>query len=84
MGAEAIQELLGQIDLAEEVSVCAKRFLRPTLKPKSKAVQTLEAFRGLLAVGNDPKWMIMSVLPVLPPDLRPLVPLDGGRLPPQT
>ena len=80
MGAEAIQELLGQIDLAEEVSRLREEIPQTNsetkIKKLSKRLKILEAF---LQSGNDPKWMIMSVLPVLPPDLRPLVPLDGGR-----
>ncbi len=80
MGAEAIQALLGQIELGEEVQRLREEI--PTtssetkIKKLSKRLKLLEAFHHS---GNDPKWMIMSVLPVLPPDLRPLVPLDGGR-----
>ena len=80
MGAEAIQALLGQIELAEEVQRLREEIPQTTsetkIKKLSKRLKLLEAFHHS---GNDPKWMIMSVLPVLPPDLRPLVPLDGGR-----
>ncbi|UXD88865.1 DNA-directed RNA polymerase subunit beta' [Thalassolituus hydrocarboniclasticus] len=80
MGAEAIQALLGQIELGEEVQRLREEIPATSsetkIKKLSKRLKLLEAFHHS---GNDPKWMIMSVLPVLPPDLRPLVPLDGGR-----
>ena len=80
MGAEAIQALLGQIELEEEVNRLREEIPGTTsetkIKKLSKRLKILEAFHNS---GNDPQWMIMSVLPVLPPDLRPLVPLDGGR-----
>lgn len=80
MGAEAIQNLLKKIDLESEIAKLHAEI--PTtssetrLKKLTKRLKVLEAF---LASGNKPEWMIMTVLPVLPPDLRPLVPLDGGR-----
>jgi DNA-directed RNA polymerase subunit beta' len=80
MGAEAIQALLGDIDLEEEVQDLREQIpatnSETKLKKISKRLKLLEAFHNS---GNDPKWMVMTVLPVLPPDLRPLVPLDGGR-----
>ena len=80
MGAEAVQGLLGQIDLPEEVQRLREEIPQTNsetkIKKLSKRLKLLEAFHNS---GNDPKWMIMTVLPVLPPDLRPLVPLDGGR-----
>ena len=80
MGAEAIQILLGHIDLEDEVNRLREEIPTTTsetkIKKLSKRLKILEAFHNS---GNDPQWMIMSVLPVLPPDLRPLVPLDGGR-----
>jgi DNA-directed RNA polymerase subunit beta' len=80
MGAEAVQGLLGQIDLAEEVQRLREEIPQTNsetkIKKLSKRLKLLEAFHNS---GNDPQWMIMNVLPVLPPDLRPLVPLDGGR-----
>jgi len=80
MGAEAIYELLRMIDLNEEVNklreeIAATRS-ETKLKRLSKRVKLVEAF---IDSGNRPEYMIMTVLPVLPPDLRPLVPLDGGR-----
>jgi len=80
MGAEAIYELLRSIDLNQEVTrlreeIGATRSVTK-LKRLSKRVKLVEAF---IDSGNRPEYMIMTVLPVLPPDLRPLVPLDGGR-----
>ncbi len=80
MGAEAIYDLLKSIDLAEEMirlreDIGATRS-ETKLKRLSKRVKLVEAFQES---GNRPEYMIMQVLPVLPPDLRPLVPLDGGR-----
>lgn len=80
MGAEAIRDLLRQIDLVEEIKSLREEL--PTtnsetkIKKITKRLKLLEAFEES---GNKPEWMIMDVLPVLPPDLRPLVPLDGGR-----
>ncbi|NNK32919.1 MAG: DNA-directed RNA polymerase subunit beta' [Xanthomonadales bacterium] len=80
MGAEAIFELLRSIDLNEEVNTLREEIgaTRSVTKLKrlSKRVKLVEAF---IDSGNRPEFMIMTVLPVLPPDLRPLVPLDGGR-----
>lgn len=80
MGAEAIRDLLRQIDLPEEIKSLREELPTTTsdtkIKKISKRLKLLEAFNDS---GNKPEWMIMSVLPVLPPDLRPLVPLDGGR-----
>ncbi len=80
MGAEAIQKLLRQIDLPSEI-VELREELQSTasetrIKKISKRLKMLEAFAQS---GNQPEWMVMTVLPVLPPDLRPLVPLEGGR-----
>ena len=80
MGAEAIRDLLRQIDLEEEIKSLREEL--PTtnsetkIKKITKRLKLLEAF---FDSGNKPEWMILNVLPVLPPDLRPLVPLDGGR-----
>ena len=80
MGAEAVFDLLRDIDLQAEM-VKLKEEIAATgsetkLKRLTKRIKLVEAF---LDSGNRPEWMIMTVLPVLPPDLRPLVPLDGGR-----
>jgi DNA-directed RNA polymerase subunit beta' len=80
MGADAIQELLRGIHLETEVPRIREELERATsdakLKKLSKRLKLMESF---LLSGNKPEWMILTVLPVLPPDLRPLVPLDGGR-----
>ena len=80
MGAEAVQELMKDLDVESEVMRLREEIpntkSETRLKKLSKRLKLLEAF---LESGNKPEWMIMTVLPVLPPDLRPLVPLDGGR-----
>src|SRR5688572_6079548 len=80
MGAEAVYELLRTIDLQSEMlrlkEEIAATNSETKLKRLTKRVKLAEAF---LESGNRPEWMVMTVLPVLPPDLRPLVPLDGGR-----
>jgi DNA-directed RNA polymerase subunit beta' len=80
MGAEAVQKLLEFIDLEGEIAQLREEIpatnSETKIKKLSKRLKLLEAFHKS---GNDPKWMVMTVLPVLPPDLRPLVPLDGGR-----
>ncbi|MGC9457196.1 MAG: DNA-directed RNA polymerase subunit beta' [Halothiobacillaceae bacterium] len=80
MGAEAVQKLLADINLESEVrrlrEELAETGSETKIKRLSKRLKLLESF---LESGNKPEWMVLEVLPVLPPDLRPLVPLDGGR-----
>ena len=80
MGAEAVFQLLTAMDLEHEIGRLREEMPQTTsetkLKKLSKRLKLMEAFHGS---GNKPEWMVMTVLPVLPPDLRPLVPLDGGR-----
>src|SRR6188768_2823272 len=80
MGAEAVYELLKSLDLNAEVLKVREEILgtnsETKIKRLSKRLKLLESF---IESGNKPEWMVMTVLPVLPPDLRPLVPLDGGR-----
>jgi DNA-directed RNA polymerase subunit beta' len=80
MGAEAIQELLKALDLDAEVARLREEIpatnSETKIKKLSKRLKLMEAF---VNSGNKPEWMVMTVLPVLPPDLRPLVPLEGGR-----
>ena len=80
MGAEAIQQLLKTLDIEEEVKRLREDIQSTNseakIKKYGKRLKLLEAFGES---GNKPEWMILEVLPVLPPDLRPLVPLDGGR-----
>ena len=79
MGAEAIRELLTHIDL-EELSVELREKLKDASgQKKIKIVRRLEVIEALRASGNKPEWMIMEAIPVIPPDLRPMVQLDGGR-----
>ncbi|WP_205341290.1 DNA-directed RNA polymerase subunit beta' [Denitrificimonas caeni] len=80
MGAEAVRELLMEIDLEHEINHLREEIPQTNsetkIKKLSKRLKLMEAFFGS---GNKPEWMVLTVLPVLPPDLRPLVPLDGGR-----
>ena len=80
MGAEAVQILLEDLDIDDEIRIIREEIPQTNsetkLKKLSKRLKLLEAFKDS---GNKPEWMIMNVLPVLPPDLRPLVPLEGGR-----
>jgi DNA-directed RNA polymerase subunit beta' len=80
MGAEAIQQLLVDLDLEEEMKRLREEIpstnSETKIKKLSKRLKLVEAF---VNSGNKPEWMILTVLPILPPDLRPLVPLDGGR-----
>jgi len=80
MGAEAIQDLMMQIDVSTEVERLREEIpstnSETKIKKLSKRLKLLEAFAKS---GNKPEWMVLQALPVLPPDLRPLVPLDGGR-----
>jgi len=80
MGAEAVQDLLKDIDLDLEIDELREAIPQTgsetKLKKMSKRLKLLEAFRDS---NNKPEWMVMTILPVLPPDLRPLVPLEGGR-----
>lgn len=80
MGAEAVYELLRTIDLSREVNLLREEINNTTsdtkIKKFSKRLKLMESF---LLSGNFPQWMVLKVLPVLPPELRPLVPLDGGR-----
>ena len=80
MGAEAIQGLMEDMDLNEEVQTIREELPQTNsetkIKKLTKRLKLMEAFDKS---GNEPEWMILTVLPVLPPDLRPLVPLEGGR-----
>jgi len=80
MGAEAIKELLKRVDiekLSEELR--EKMKVDPSLQKRIKYAKRLKVVESFRKSGNRPEWMILDVLPVLPPELRPLVPLDGGR-----
>ncbi|MGL4616211.1 MAG: DNA-directed RNA polymerase subunit beta', partial [Shewanella sp.] len=80
MGAEAVLELLRAIDLAKEIEQMREEL--PSINSETrrkKVTKRLKLMEAFYTSGNKPEWMILKVLPVLPPDLRPLVPLDGGR-----
>ena len=84
MGAEAIKELLSEIDLEKECSVLKKELQELQAaggnnQKRAKIVKRLEVLESFRASGNRPEWMILDVVPVIPPELRPMVPLDGGR-----
>ena len=79
MGAEAIKELLAAIDLEKESKELKNIVETSKGQKKLKAIKRLEIVEAFLKSGNKPQWMIMDVVPVLPPDLRPMVQLDGGR-----
>ncbi len=80
MGAEAVQDLMIQLDLQHEIATLREEIpatnSETKIKKLSKRLKLMEAFANS---GNKPEWMVLNALPVLPPDLRPLVPLDGGR-----
>ena len=80
MGAEAIKELLNAIDVQELVDDLRQRMRDETSQQKKlKFSKRLKVANSFLRSGNKPEWMILDVIPVIPPELRPLVPLDGGR-----
>ncbi|HEX6541679.1 MAG TPA: DNA-directed RNA polymerase subunit beta' [Ktedonobacterales bacterium] len=79
MGAEAVQELLEVIDLDELAAKLRNEIATTSGQRRKKATKRLNVVEAFRKSGNRPEWMILSVLPVLPPDLRPMVQLDGGR-----
>src|SRR5512137_569513 len=80
MGAEAVHELLKSMDLQAEVSKVREEMGATSSETKIKRLsKRLKLIESFIDSGNHPEWMVLTVLPVLPPDLRPLVPLDGGR-----
>jgi len=80
MGAEAIKILLEEIDLEALSAELHAQFASTTsLQARAKAIKRLKVVEALRKSGNNPAWMILDVIPVIPPDLRPLVPLEGGR-----
>ena len=79
MGAEAIKELLESIDLEKESVELKKGLKESTGQKRARIVKRLEVVESFRESGNRPEWMVMTVIPVIPPDLRPMVQLDGGR-----
>ncbi|MBE3595343.1 MAG: DNA-directed RNA polymerase subunit beta' [Candidatus Carbobacillus altaicus] len=79
MGAEAIKKLLSEIDLDREVAVLKEELKSAQGQKRTRIIRRLEVLEAFRTSGNRPEWMILEVLPVIPPDLRPMVQLDGGR-----
>ena len=80
MGADTIQKMLQDLDLEELSKKLKKEFLATNSDAKKKKItKRLKVITAFINAGNKPEWMVLNVIPVIPPDLRPLVPLDGGR-----
>ena len=79
MGAEAIRKLLQDIDLEKEVHDLKEELKTAQGQRRTRAIKRLEVLESFRNSGNDPSWMILDVLPIIPPELRPMVQLDGGR-----
>jgi DNA-directed RNA polymerase subunit beta' len=79
MGAEAIKKLLQDIDLEKEVEMLKEELKTAQGQRRTRAIKRLEVLEAFRNSGNDPAWMVLDVLPVIPPELRPMVQLDGGR-----
>lgn len=79
IGAEAVQKLLKDIDLEVEAESLREEVLLSKSTKKDKAIKRLRIIDNFIATRSDPSWMILTILPVIPPDLRPMVQLDGGR-----
>ena len=79
MGAESIQELLQRIDLEEESKTLKDELKDASGQKRARIIKRLEVVEAFRESGNHPDWMILTVIPVIPPDLRPMVQLDGGR-----
>ena len=79
MGAEAIKELLAEIDLDQLSAQLREEIEKASGQKKAKALKRLEVVEAFRQSGNRPEWMILDVLPVIPPELRPMVQLEGGR-----
>ena len=79
MGAESIKELLQAIDLEKESVTLKAELKNATGQKRARIIKRLEVVESFRGSGNKPEWMIMDVIPVIPPDLRPMVQLDGGR-----
>ncbi|WP_126424772.1 DNA-directed RNA polymerase subunit beta' [Brevibacillus marinus] len=79
MGAEAIKRLLAEIDLDKEVEALKEELKTAQGQRRNRAIKRLEVLEAFRNSGNRPEWMVLDVLPVIPPELRPMVQLDGGR-----
>ena len=79
MGAEAVLELLKSIDLEKESEMLKRELKESSGQKRARIIKRLEVVEAFRNSGNKPEWMIMTVIPVIPPDIRPMVQLDGGR-----
>lgn len=79
MGAEGIKDLLEEIDLDEELKLLRDELESATCQRLTRAIKRLEVVESFRNSGNKPSWMILDVLPIIPPEIRPMVQLDGGR-----
>ena len=79
MGAEAIKELLAQIDLEKLYNELMEELENASGQKRIRLLKRLEVVEAFKKSGNNPTWMILDVVPVIPPDIRPMVQLDGGR-----
>ena len=79
MGAEAIRDLLFQVDLEEELKLLRTELETATGQRLTRAIKRLEVVEAFRHSGNEPTWMVLDVLPIIPPEIRPMVQLDGGR-----
>jgi DNA-directed RNA polymerase subunit beta' len=79
MGAEAIRELLKQVDLGKEIETIKEELKSATGQRKIRILKRLDILSAFSQSGNKPEWMILDVIPVIPPELRPMIQLDGGR-----
>ncbi len=78
-GAEAVKTLLMELDLDKEVKILRQKFKTSTKQKRERIIRRLEVVEAFNNSDNKPEWMVMDVIPVIPPDLRPMVQLDGGR-----
>ena len=79
MGAEALRKLLEEIDVEKLAEKLQKELVKASEQKKAKIIKRLDTVEAFRQSGNRPEWMVMNVIPVIPPDLRPMVQLDGGR-----
>lgn len=79
MGAEAVKKLLQDIDIDREVELLKEELKTAQGQRRNRAIKRLEVMEAFRHSGNEPEWMVLDVLPVIPPELRPMVQLDGGR-----
>ena len=79
MGAESIRKLLQKVDVAKLAETLKKEIAESSEQKKAKLIKRLDTVESFLQSGNKPEWMVLNVIPVIPPDIRPMVQLDGGR-----